>query len=147
MSTTFFDYFIGCWNLFMGILTFLATKTALGAYVSDLTSRLGRKLRSWGLEWPELPASPDRVEQREAHARTELLLSQILAERRVTSQALREMMGQDAKHHEEVRALLSETRDISSDALEIAGELRSLPEDVRVMATSSVFRVLRDLPR
>lgn len=106
----------------MGILTSLATKTALGAYISDLTSRLGRKLRSWGLEWPELPAPPDRVERREAHARNQLLLSQILAESRVTSQALREMMGQDAKHHEEIRALLSETRDklseFSSDALE-----------------------------
>ncbi|KAI7787566.1 hypothetical protein LA080_015788 [Diaporthe eres] len=130
MSTTWFDLFRDLWNLFMGILTFLAANTALGAWVRDLSVRFEGQLRSWGFKWPEPPVSPDLQERRKAHAELLALLSQNRDASYAISQALRDMMGQDTNHHEEIRGILSESRDtlseISSDARRIVAVNQSL---------------------
>lgn len=135
----------------MGILTFFATNTALGAWIRHLSSRLCRKLRSWGFKWPELPASPNRKERRETQSQLLILLSQNRDASTAISQTLRELMEQDAKHHEEIRKDLSDLRDIlskgSSDAQRIVEVTEALSRDVRVVATSEVDRLLRKLPQ
>lgn len=151
MSTTWFDLFRDLWNLFMGILTFLAANTALGAWVRDLSVRFEGQLRSWGFKWPEPPVSPDLQERREAHAELLALLSQNRDASYAISQALRDMMGQDTNHHEEIRGILSESRDtlseISSDARRIVAVNQSLASNVRVVAAFEVDRLLRNLPQ
>ncbi|KAI3392625.1 hypothetical protein diail_5443 [Diaporthe ilicicola] len=150
MSTDIFGIVRYCWTLFMGILTFLATHTALGAWISRLPSRFGEKTRSWGFKWPEPPVSPDRQELRDAQFLRDLL-RQNLDATLVMSQLLRDMMDQDTNHHEEMRVALSDSQnilfDISSDAHRIAEVTAALPEDVRVMVTSEVESLLRKLPQ
>lgn len=151
MAKSAADLFAYIWNLFMGILTFLAPNTALGAWIRDLSSRFGEKLRSWWFKWPEPPASPDLKERREAHTQLLALLSQNRDASYAISQALRDMMGQDAKHHEEILEVLSVSRGIlshiSSDAQEIADVSKTLSENVRVVAAFEVDRLLRNLPQ
>ena len=151
MSTSWFDYFRDCWNLVIGILTFFASNTALGAWVRDLSFRPGRKLRSWGFKWPEPPVSPDLEERREAHSQLSDLLSQNRDASNAISQALRDMMEQDTNHHEEIRRVLSESRDtlskISSDAQRIVEVTEALSNNARVVAAFEVDRLLRNLPQ
>lgn len=117
----------------MGFLTFLASNTALGAWIRDLSFRLGRKLRSWGLKWPEPPASPDLKERREAHSELLELLRQNQDASIAISETLREMMGQDANHHEEIRRLLSDSRDTLSEISSDAQRIVEVTEALRTM--------------
>lgn len=109
---------------------------------------------SWGLgglKWPEPPVSPDLEERREAHSQLLDLLSQNRDASYAISQALREMMEQDTKHHEEIRRVLSDSQDtlskISSDAQRIVEVTEALSKNVRVVAAFEVDRLLRKLPQ
>ncbi|KAI0838803.1 hypothetical protein F5Y06DRAFT_303695 [Hypoxylon sp. FL0890] len=138
-----------CWGAFINTLTFLASRTSLGAYISHLASRFGRKLRSWGFKWPETPVPPDRQELRDAlmDIRDLLyLLKQISADQKVMSGLLREMMDQGTNHHSEIRGRLST---ISSDAHAIyeVVDKQTLQSDVHVAVTFEVDRLLRNLPQ
>lgn len=151
MSTSWFEFFRDCCNLVIGILTFLASNTALGAWVRGLSARLGRKLRSWGFKWPEPPVSPDFEQRREAHSRLLDCLSQNRNASNDISQTLRVMMEQDKKHHQEICEALSDSknalRNISTDAQKIVEVTEALSNHVRVVAAFEVDRLLRKLPQ
>lgn len=141
------------WGLFINTLTFLAAHTSLGAWIRHLASRLIRKLRSWGFEWPETPVPPDRQELRDTPTQIQTSSQGCLVEMRVMSGLLREVMGQGTNHHSEIRDVLSDIHDglyhISSDARAITEVLtnNTLRADVHVMVAFEVDRLLRRLPQ
>ena len=147
--STLFAYITVCWSVIIGSLAFLATNTSLGAWISHLSVVLGRKLRSWGLKWPEPPASADLIERREAYGQLLVQLEENRKASNAVCNTLRQMMEQNAKHHEEItRRLLALEATLSQISYSAGRHIQKTDEfakTVRAVAAFEVDRLLRKL--